>query len=462
MIDSVDAAFTVTLWVLTKAETTDQLPALAADKDWDSGELIDVTSHHEFGWTRTSGEQRGWALALASDGAWQWNVSDGEHRLDYRPPAPAQRIADGTWHQLAFSVDPGVAEARLYRDGLPVAVYSTAGIGPIRSGSEAIISSRDDVEIAGLRIEDGLLDGEQIARRWLDGPAGANGARDEKLADLVSAGMSDKPVERLRVMAWNIWHGGRRDGNVEGLQATVEAIRASGADVIAMQETYGSGAHIAEALGFYWYLRSSNLSVMSRYPIRQTHDLYEPFRLGGVTIELSPGQQVRVFSLWIHYLPDYGSRMCDEDTPITADELITEEMETRGLEIEAIIGQLAPLRNESAQVPLIVAGDFNSPSHLDWEPDTADRHRGLVVDWPVSRSMAEAGFVDGYRTVHPDSRTHPGRTWTPRSETAWQDRIDFVYLHGAGLTPTAAQMRDEQAPRWPSDHAAVVVDVELR
>ena len=56
----------------------------------------------------------------------------------------------------------------------------------------------------------------------------------------------------------------------------IPAIRSSGADVVAMQETYGSGAVIADALGYHLYLRSTNLAVMSRYPMGRSFDLYEP------------------------------------------------------------------------------------------------------------------------------------------------------------------------------------------
>ena len=37
-----------------------------------------------------------------------------------------------------------------------------------------------------------------------------------------------------------------------------------------MQETYGSGPIIADRLGYYLYLRSSNNSVLSRYPLVET------------------------------------------------------------------------------------------------------------------------------------------------------------------------------------------------
>ena len=88
-----------------------------------------------------------------------------------------------------------------------------------------------------------------------------------------------RPGRTLRVLAWNIWNGGREDGIDEGVERVVECIRDSGADIVAMQETYGSGPRIADALGYHLYLRSSNLSIISRYPAIGHHDLFRPFNL---------------------------------------------------------------------------------------------------------------------------------------------------------------------------------------
>src|SRR5690606_18432600 len=56
------------------------------------------------------------------------------------------------------------------------------------------------------------------------------------------------PID-LKVMAWNIWHGGREDGKDVGPARVIDVIRNSGADVVAMQETYGSGELIQKELG---------------------------------------------------------------------------------------------------------------------------------------------------------------------------------------------------------------------
>ena len=86
------------------------------------------------------------------------------------------------------------------------------------------------------------------------------------------ADRSPVPDRAVRAQAAAIVDEIRRDGDEAGLKKTVEVIRSSGADVVCMQETYGSGAAIAYALGFTLYLRSSNLSVMCRYPLGRTFD----------------------------------------------------------------------------------------------------------------------------------------------------------------------------------------------
>ena len=57
---------------------------------------------------------------------------------------------------------------------------------------------------------------------------------------------------RFTAMTWNIWHGGREDGEKVGPQRVIEVIQESGADIVAMQETYGSGELISDALGFHF------------------------------------------------------------------------------------------------------------------------------------------------------------------------------------------------------------------
>ena len=432
--------FTVELRIKTTI-SQETFPALASDKIWDGGAIEDFTSRHNYGKSLDSGLRSGWCIALQPDGAWTWNLADGKKRLDYLPTAERQSIADNRWHHLAFSLDWPRREARLYYDGRAVAVYSLAELASCRGDQAPRIGPALAGAIEAFALREGIATPAEIAAR-------------------VQRAATPAPMaaNKIRVLSWNIWNGGREDGAAEGLERVVEIIGDCDADIIAMQETYGSGPRIADALGFDFYRRSSNLSLISRFPIGETHDLFDdPFRFGGATLELGSDRHLEVYTLWIHYLPDFCTDVRQPDASATA--LVAAEEKTRGAEIHGILEALAP-RLRDTDRPIIVAGDFNCPSHLDWTPAARALHRDLVVDWPVSRAMADAGFTDAYRSTHPDPLTHPGRTWTPRNPSGWQDRIDYVY-HRGPLHCVEAEVIEHHAIQWPSDHAAVLTLVQI-
>ena len=118
---------------------------------------------------------------------------------------------------------------------------------------------------------------------------------------------SSKRQITLKVLSWNIWHEGH--SNKYGKQAcdgVIGVLKKSEADVILMIETYGASDKVADSLGYYHRLLSSNLSIYSRYPIVKTYtfpDQISTFNFGGVEI-LMHGKKVRIFDTWLHYLPD--------------------------------------------------------------------------------------------------------------------------------------------------------------
>ena len=94
-------------------------------------------------------------------------------------------------------------------------------------------------------------------------------------------------------MTWNIWHGGREDGEKIGPQRVMEVIRQSKADIVAMQETYGSGEWISEQLGFHFHPRdSTNVSIHSRYPVLEDISVFEKFKCVGALLELPEGRKL--------------------------------------------------------------------------------------------------------------------------------------------------------------------------
>ncbi len=442
---SAAVGFSVSLWVRAAPEQAGFTP-LFSSKPWSVEVIDDFTSNHNTGRAPRAGLAAGWCIALQPDGSWLWNVGDGETRLDYLPTVGTQPVADGEWHHLAAVVDRQAGTVRLFHDGRTVAVYDLGALRSLPAGAAVAVDS-GEVEIESASIAAGvLLRPEDVLQA----------AASRRPAPPPAATLDDGA---LRVLAWNIWHGGRRDGEEIGVRRVVDVIRASGADVVAMQETYGSGPRIADALGWTLYLRSSNISVLSRFPIIDTHAIFEPFHSGGVTLDLGAGRRATVFSIWLRHLPDYDAAI---DDGADAAQLILAEAPTRLREINAILSALLPHVRAAKRVPLVVAGDFNSPSHLDWTEAARDHNRGLVVRWPVSRAMANLGFVDAFRRARPDPVAEPGRTWSPRFTDARQDRIDYVYVLGDNVTIADARMLDQHAERWPSDHAAVLATLRLR
>lgn len=91
--------------------------------------------------------------------------------------------------------------------------------------------------------------------------------------------------------------------------------------------------------------------------------------------------------------------------------------------------------------------------------------------WPVTKAIADAGIRLSLRQVYPNPVTHPMVTWSPlySSPNEPQERIDFVFHKGSGVTPVAAQVFTTPVEHSgyaygdpiQATHAAVVVTFQL-
>jgi endonuclease/exonuclease/phosphatase family metal-dependent hydrolase len=270
---------------------------------------------------------------------------------------------------------------------------------------------------------------------------------------------ADNPLE-FRVMTWNIWHGGREDGKDVGPRRVVEVIRNSKADLVALQETYGSGELIAKELGFHLLSRGSNLSIHSRHPIIEDVSVFEAFKCIGALVQLPGDRRVILYSIWLPYGKDIWVKEVRDQEPVSewlkacqpsADDLIKiqREIETR----------LSDPKYRG--IPVIIAGDFNSMSHLDYTAAAKAEYKE-VVDWPTSRVLTASGFRDAYRERNPTVNRLKDRTWSPRFPDQEQDRIDFIYFRGPELESTSAIVLETHAEQFPSDHAAVLAAFRWR
>lgn len=141
---------------------------------------------------------------------------------------------------------------------------------------------------------------------------------------------------------------------------------------------------------------------------------------------------------------------------------------------------------------VILGGDFNEPSHLDWIRETKDLydHHGLIIPWTVPLLLDNAGFVDTYRQLYPDVLAYPGftfpadnplvpveqLTWTPKADE--RERIDYVFYHPypglvledaiifgpQGSIVNSQRVENKSQDRyllplgtWPTDHKGLLV-----
>lgn len=260
------------------------------------------------------------------------------------------------------------------------------------------------------------------------------------------------PVAELKVMSFNIWVSGRG-----GLTNCIEAIRASGTDLVGLQECNAATAQIvATNLGFY-LVSADGCPIVSRYPVISSQTIGY-FRRA--TVQLSPGQRVHLFNCHLTAYP-YGPYDLKQGKP--RDFIVNQENTVRAKDLTNLLAVMKPF--VAGPEPCFLVGDFNAPSHLDY----AD------FPWPTSVGCIEAGLGDSYRELHTENRKYPGLfafdapgiTWTPKTAEEPEgvfDRIDFIYYSkGDGAKPTTSAELDQRnnVKPWPSDHRAVMTTFTL-
>ncbi len=261
----------------------------------------------------------------------------------------------------------------------------------------------------------------------------------------------------LSLLVFNVEYGGSR--STDAVMADIDA------DVVGVLESYNRLPQIAEAAGYPYY--DVGLQILSKYPI------LEPSGADGLyaLIEVRPGLAVALVNTHLDYVRDGPNRL-ERGVPV-ADVLATERA-VRLSSIRTLLPSATRLLGEGW--PVLLTGDLNEPSHLDWTTRTSSRNGGHgPVAWPVSVALTRAGLRDSYRVAHPDPVADPGFTWgRVAGGTGSPRRIDFAYVGGPVEVRSSevvgersrpgsetARSVDRAYPRWTSDHRAVLSRLEV-
>ena len=301
------------------------------------------------------------------------------------------------------------------------------------------------------------------------------------VASDASAEENQKKTTTLRVMSYNILYGGEQRG--QSLAQSAAVIKAAKADIVGLQETLAPAPgkdkprqchtlKLAQMLGWH-HLDQENdtCGIISRHKITGN----TPGKWGAA-IDLPDGRKLHIFNVHFPSTPYQPYQLLSipyYDAPFitTAAQAIEAARKARGKQVDAMLAEVKEHAADSDVV--LITGDFNEPSHLDWTAATTKAGKcPLPVVWPTTKAVMDVGFVDGYRAANPDPLTHPGYTWTPISKITdpkdRHDRIDFVFAKGEGIRIKSAQVIGESktfadvvVTPWPSDHRAVVVELEL-
>jgi endonuclease/exonuclease/phosphatase family metal-dependent hydrolase len=270
--------------------------------------------------------------------------------------------------------------------------------------------------------------------------------------------------DEISIMTYNILFNTSND-------ETLEVLKETGADIIGMQEASpGRMAYLAQKLHFYYHsfsktsanLNDQDTGILSRFPITR-------FFNNGVVVRVNPSLEVAIFTVHLSPYP-YEPYDFRDGKITTADQAIVSASGQRLPEIAPVLEEINEVILEG--YPLFLTGDFNEPSFLDWTALTAAKnmHFGKVVEWPVSKSIVDAGLKDVYRFKFPNAANFPGNTWTTLdTPDEVYDRIDIIYYtetpeliltdvrtvggkdDGAGIT----------VENYPSDHYAVLATYKL-
>ena len=329
---------------------------------------------------------------------------------------------------------------------------------------------------------------------------------------VLSVGAQQK--NEFTVLQWNIWQEGTKVPG--GYDAIVDEIVRLKPDVVTLSEVRNYNQtrfcdrilrSLREKGETYYSFFSYDSGLLSRYPITDSLAVYPEDSDHGSIHKMKStigGHPIAVYTAHLDYLDDayYNVRGYDgstwEEIPIpqsVAEVLTRNDASQRD---DALRLFLADARKEVSRGTIVVlGGDFNEPSHLDWVRETKDLydHHGLIIPWTVPLLLDNEGYIDTYRSLYPNVLTHPGftypadtpgapielLTWAPKADE--RERIDYIFYHPhpavelkdavifgpEGCIVRSKRMTEKTQDRylapagiWPTDHKGLLVTFRLK
>ncbi|MFV8347012.1 endonuclease/exonuclease/phosphatase family protein [Flavobacterium sp. ZB4P13] len=148
------------------------------------------------------------------------------------------------------------------------------------------------------------------------------------------------------------------------------------------------------------------------------------------------------------------------DKWVSADETLSKADATAN-----ITDDVNPALAADPTLAVIIGGDFNSGSHLDWTAAAASLHYGYSAALPTSQYMITTlVYKDSFRELYPNEVTYPQGTWAPIYGHLQTCRIDYIYYKGANIQATSTKIVRTPAEIdfvWASDHASVLTTFNI-
>ncbi|NDV57404.1 endonuclease/exonuclease/phosphatase family protein [Bacteroides sp. 519] len=321
-------------------------------------------------------------------------------------------------------------------------------------------------------------------------------------------------TKEMKFLQLNIWQEGTM---VEGgYDALVNELVRADADFVMLSEVRNyKGTRfcdriitsLAEKGLTYYSFYSFDSGLLSKYPIQDSVTIFPLKDDHGTVYKLKADVNGKTFCVYTTHL-DYqdcsyyevrgysGKTWAKLPEPVTnVDTLLARNVAS--LRDDAIKLFIADANKEAAAGNyVIIGGDFNEPSHLDWTEATKDSadHHGVVIPWTVTTLLEENNYKDAYRVMYPNPVTHPGYTypadckgapikrltWAPESDE--RERIDLIFYYPSegmklkdaaiygpkGCIRNSERVQETSEDKfiepidiWPTDHKGVLTVFEV-